>query len=138
MIGKIVDNVAIVKHIYEELLTKGSTQAFLDAFAEDGVMQTTAPEDTPMGGEFRGKEGVARYLALSSELAEIQALEIRDIIAHGDKVILLGYEKARITANGKMFASDWAAVFDMVDGKIARLLVIEDCSELTIACRGLG
>jgi ketosteroid isomerase-like protein len=120
-------------------LSKGSAQAFLDAFAEDGVMQMTAPEDTSMAGEFRGKEGVARYLALSSELAEIQTLEmIRDIIAHGDKVILLGYETARIAANGKVYASDWAAVFDMVDGKIARLLVIEDCSELTIACRGLG
>jgi hypothetical protein len=29
-------------------------------------------------------------------------------------------------------------VFDMVDGKITRLQLIEDCSELTIACRGLG
>jgi ketosteroid isomerase-like protein len=133
-----MDNVAIIKNIYEELLKTGSTQAFVDAFAEDGVMQLTIPRDTPLGGPFRGKAELLRYLALSEEMNEILGLEITDLIAHGDKVILIGHEKLRIRANDTIFESEWVAVFDMVDGKITRLQLIEDCSELTIACRGLG
>jgi ketosteroid isomerase-like protein len=133
-----MNNVAIIKNIYEELMTTGSTQAFVDAFAEDGILQLTIPRDTPMGGAFHGKAELLRYLALSNEMTEILALEVRDIIGQGDKVVLLGHERLRIKTNDKIFASEWAAVFDMVDGRIARLTLIEDCSELTIAYRGLG
>lgn len=41
-------------------------------------------------------------------------------LAKGDKVIVLGYERQRIRETGRVVETDWAMVFVVRDGRIAR------------------
>jgi ketosteroid isomerase-like protein len=95
------DNVAIIKHMYDELLAQGSVQPFIDTFAEDGVLKLTIPQDTPISGEFRGKDGLRTYFERVDQVFASEEIRFDDFIAHGDQVIVLGFERGRVKPTGK-------------------------------------
>jgi ethanolamine utilization protein EutQ len=118
------DPVALLRSIYDPLERgeSGESQRFDDALAEDVVLTTPV-------GEARGKRAVIGYFAKTSETLEFDIfLRPLEYFGDGNRVVQLGDEIFRVKETGATHRADWAWVFDVEDGRITRILAIQDLS----------
>jgi ethanolamine utilization protein EutQ len=118
------DAEAVLRSIYDPLERGESIdfQPFYDAFDEDIVLTTSM-------GEARGKQAVIGYFAKAAETMEFDIF-VRPLQYFGDsnRVVQIGRETFRVKETGKTHEADWAWVYDVEDGRITRILGIEDLS----------
>jgi ketosteroid isomerase-like protein len=129
------DNVGLLKSIFEEVYSTGNIQPLLDHMAEDVVWKVTIPDGTPISGEFRGKQAVAAYFDRLPGIAEFQQLRPPEYVGHGDQVIVLGYEDYTVKKTGKSFRGEYATVTDFDEGRITKMVVIQDLCGIAEAYR---
>jgi ethanolamine utilization protein EutQ len=118
------DPVALLRSIYDPLERGESTdfQPFYDAFDEDVVLTTSK-------GEARGKPAVVGYFSKASETMEFDIfVEPLQYFGDGNRVVQIGREIFGVKETGKTHEADWAWVYDVEDGRITRILGIEDLS----------
>jgi ethanolamine utilization protein EutQ len=118
------DGVALLRSIYDPLERGESDdfQPFYDAFAEDVVLTTAV-------GEVRGKQAVVGYFAQAAKTMEFDIfVRPLEYFGDGNRVVQVGREIFRVKETGKTHEADWAWVYDVEDGRITRILGIEDLS----------
>jgi uncharacterized protein len=71
-------------------------------------------------GTFRGKDEVAKFFASIPEVDEVLVFEPREFISAGDKVTVVGWERAQVRPRGKVFETEWVHIFTTRDGRIVR------------------
>lgn len=64
---------------------------------------------------------------------EIQRFEPREFIAQGDQVVVLGEERMRIKATGRIAENRWVMVFALRDGRIVRFREFDDTAAVAAA-----
>jgi hypothetical protein len=128
------ENLALARDFLDNFSSPRGIELLLDSITEDAVYKLTIPDGTPLSGEFRGREGMKTYFQRTDETVEILELNIH-FYAAGDetRVVAIGDETLRVKKNDRVFFSEWATVFTFRDDKIARILVIEDCSAIAEA-----
>jgi ketosteroid isomerase-like protein len=126
-------NVERMRQLFEEMTRAGSPRPLLDQLAEDAVYKLSVPPGTPLSGEFRGKRAIIDYFGLVDEVLEVLEVHTWDFVDNGRQVIVLGDERFVVRKTGRVCQSEFAFVADFRDGKIARVLVIEDLSSLVEA-----
>jgi ethanolamine utilization protein EutQ len=118
------DPVALLRSIYDPLERGESAdfQPFYDAFDEDIVLTTSM-------GEARGKPAVMGYFSKAAETMEFDIF-VRPLQYFGDgnRVVQVGRETFRVKETGETHEADWAWVYDVEDGRITRILGIQDLS----------
>ena len=118
------DPVALLRSIYDPLERGESAdfQPWYDAFDEDIVLTTSM-------GEARGKQAVIGYFSKAAETMEFDIF-VRPLQYFGDgnRVVQVGRETFRVKETGKTREADWAWVYDFEDGRITRILGIQDLS----------
>jgi ketosteroid isomerase-like protein len=78
-------------------------------------------------GEARGKRAVIGYFAHGAATLEFDPfVRPLEYFAEGNRVVQLGEEIFRVKATGATHRAEWAWVFDVHDGRITRILAIED------------
>jgi ketosteroid isomerase-like protein len=87
----------------------------------------------PFAGTRRGREGVAQFFSLVGETLEFQQFEPREFVGQGDNVVVLGYERNLIKLTGRTFEQEWAHVYTLRDGKIAKHRGFEDTAAYVVA-----
>jgi ethanolamine utilization protein EutQ len=93
-----------------------------DALAEDVVLTTAA-------GEVRGKQAVIGYFRNASATMEFDiSLLPLEYFGDGDRVVQVGRELFRVKESGVTHETDFAWVFDVHDGRITRIVAIQDLS----------
>jgi ketosteroid isomerase-like protein len=116
------DGIALLRGIFDPLERGESSdfQPFHDALAEDAVLTTPV-------GEVRGKQAVIGYFANLAATLEYDIF-VRPLEYYGNhkRVVQLGGEIFRFKATGATHEADWAWVFDVEDGRITRILAIQD------------
>ena len=112
-------NVRVVEGMFASL-TRGDISGVLDRLSEDVEWRIAGPAELPFAGLHRGRDAVARFFRDFAQLAEFETFEPREYLAKGDKVIVFGYERQRIRETGRVVETDWAMVFVVRDGRIAR------------------
>jgi ketosteroid isomerase-like protein len=147
------DNVALARRFWEPFLNTADESAHssdrqqqhrdvLDAFTEDVVCRVVCRDDTPVfGGERRGRQAVVDFFATDyAKAKEHNSLDRpAEFVAGGDRVVMLGAEGYTVTKSGAVVHNkEFAFVMDFRDGRIARLLLIEDLSEWNDAYRHPG
>ena len=80
----------------------------------------------PWAGTRHGRKGVAEFFSLLGETLEFEQFEPREYVAQGDTVVVLGHERSLVKPTGRAFEQEWAHVYTLRDGKIAKGLFIED------------
>ncbi len=118
-------NVDVVREAYEAV-GRGDIPALLDLLTEDVEWTLQAPAVIPFAGTRRGREGVAEFFSLLGETVEFQRFEPREFVAQGDTVAVLGFERNLIKPTGRTFEQEWAHVYTLRDGKIAKHRALED------------
>ena len=127
-------NIELVKRGYEAF-GRGDIPALLDLFADDIEWNSPGPPDLPTAGRRRGRQQVSEFFLAVDQVFEIQQFEPTTFVAQGDVVVVLGTDTARIKATGKVITDDWAHVFTVRNGKVARMQEYIDTSAVVAELR---
>lgn len=121
-----MDNVKIVQDAYAAF-GRGDVAGVL-ANCSAGVewLVPGDPAIVPAAGKRDGVSGVAAFFSTLAESQEVEAFEPRQFVAQGDTVIALGNYRWRIRKTGKSFASDFAHVFTVREGKVVAFRELAD------------
>lgn len=125
-------NVDVVQRTYEAV-GRGDIPAFLDLLTDDVEWTLQGPSVIPFAGTRRGREGVAEFFSLVGETLEFEQFEPREFVAQGDTVVVLGFERNLIKPTGRTFEQEWAHVYTLRDGKIAKVRCFEDTAAYVVA-----
>jgi uncharacterized protein len=130
------ENERVVREMYAAF-GRGDVPAVLDSLAEDVEWRIAGPSELPFAGTHRGRGEVARFFETFGRSAEFEVFEPREFLSRGDTVVVLGHERQRVLATGVVFETDWAMVFTVVGGKIARYRNFVDTHTVAAAHRGV-
>lgn len=128
-------NVQVVRDLFAAF-TRGNVAGVLDTLTEDVEWRLGGPTETTYAGIRHGRDKVAEFFKVLHETSEFEQFDPQEFIAQGDKVVVLGHERQRIKTTGQVVEVDWAMVFTLRDGKIAKFRNYEDTSAGAAAHRG--
>lgn len=125
-------NVPLVQQMYAAF-GKRDIQTLLTLVSDEIDWQILGPPKIAHAGPHRGRDQVRRFFATIAETLEITQFEPREFISQGDKVVVLGYYGGRVKATGRQYASEWAHVFTLRDGKVVKFREYADTANLAAA-----
>jgi ketosteroid isomerase-like protein len=117
------DNLALVKGILDRMLPSGDLRPLLDGLADDVVLTVAMPDDGPDACQGAGKAAVLDYFV---SLVDWFAFWRVTYSSSGARVLVRGDERFTLRPSGLEAHSEFALLFDLRDGLITRLLVVED------------
>ena len=125
-------NTDIVQRTYTAV-GRGDIPAVLDLLTDDVEWTLQGPSRIPFAGTRRGRDGVAEFFTLVGEHLEFEVFEPYAFVAHGDTVVALGHERSRSRSTGSTVVQEWAHVYTLRNGKVARFQAYEDTAALAAA-----
>jgi uncharacterized protein len=69
---------------------------------------------------------LGEFFSLVGENLEFEHFEPREFVAQGDTVVVSGFERSLIKSTERTFEQEWAQVYTLRDGKVAKFLALED------------
>jgi len=117
-----MENTTAVRTAVDQLLA-GNPGPLLDLLADDVELEVADGGDPAGNHTDSGRAAVAGYF---TGLGGLPAFWQMDYTAAGEQVIAWGTERFTLDGCGLEGACEFALVFEMDDGAISRLLVVED------------
>jgi hypothetical protein len=96
---------------------RGDLPGLLALMADDVVWDVPG-EGLPLAGSYRGQEGVASFFHKLGENTEILDFQPREFLADGDRVLVVGWERVKVKATGRVTELDWVMAFTVRNGKV--------------------
>jgi len=113
---------------------RGDIPAVLNALTDDVDWFIPGPPDrVAFSGARRGREQVMQFFITLDATIEFLKFEPRDYVAAGDKVVAFGHNYDRMKSTNRFFDNEWACLFVVRDGKIAKVRMYEDTAAFVIA-----
>lgn len=126
--------IALVQDIFAAFVESGDIAPLLAAVTDDVSFSLTVLPDTPLSGEFRGKDGLQTYFARNAETVETTDFEIEGYLAGGDQVAVVGRETLKVIRSGATHqGSTWVTICTFRGDKIERVRVVENTALLSAA-----
>jgi ketosteroid isomerase-like protein len=126
-------NLQAVQSVYAAF-GRRDISALMEALTDDVEWFLPGPPDVlPFAGMRLGREQVLEFFAVVEATLTFEQFEPREFLAQGDKVVVLGHSRDRMRSTGRVVENEWAAVFTLRDGKIARYQVYEDTAAFVSA-----
>ena len=88
-----------------------------------------------MGRHLRWSRRIADFFKVLGESLETLQFELRDFIAQGNKVVVIGYERGRAKPTGRLYEIEFVHLWSVRDGKISEFWVYTDTAALVEALR---
>jgi ketosteroid isomerase-like protein len=123
------ENISVVQKIYAAFKS-GDIPFILNAVTEDIDWQMLGLKELPHTGPHRGRDQVERFLKEVAAETDIRKFEPREYIAQGDKVVALGFYSGTSRLSGRPIQSEWAMIFTLRNGKVARFREYADTVNL--------
>lgn len=125
-------NLKAVKNVYAAY-DRGDLEAVLAELSPEIVWTNPYPPHVPLAGSFEGHAAFRRFVGLIKETTQSQAFEVRDFVAQGDKVVVLGWERVIARSTGRIYENPWAHVWSFRDGKAVSVRVYGDTAAVGAA-----
>ncbi len=93
-----------------DLFKAGDIESLVGLYTDDATWESPQTENVPHGGKRKGKQQILEFMSLVGENLENLHFEPREIIAQGNKTVVLGDYGWRVKATGKEFTSDFVHV----------------------------
>jgi len=129
-------NLAIAQDLLSRIGQGESPQQVAELFAEN--LEWNIPGDInalPWLGKRHGRQAVITFVERSQELIERKALEVHDILANENRVIIVGALISTYSPNNKDIETPFAISLTISDGVITNFLMLEDSFVVSQACR---
>jgi uncharacterized protein len=111
------ENVQVVKEGYAAF-SRGDIPGLLAQLSQD-IEWHSPGTGLPLSGTYRGHAGVTNFFQKLAQETEILDFETREFIGEGDRVIVVGRERAKIRATNRTVDLEWIMSFTLRDGKVA-------------------
>src|SRR5690349_18651732 len=99
----------------------GDVPTMLSGMADDIKWNSHYPEAVPIGGLWRGHDGVVKLLTAIGENLDVHQFAITEFLAQGNKVAVLGFEEATVKPTGRSYRNEWVHVWTIQDGKVVAI-----------------
>ncbi|MDQ3968134.1 MAG: nuclear transport factor 2 family protein [Thermoproteota archaeon] len=129
------ENIGIVKQLYDAY-KRHDISSVLDMFTDDAVLHGPAPAGVlTWGGIYDGRGRIAEFFKALGESLEPHQFELRDFIAQGNKVVVLGYQRGRAKHTGRPYDIEFVHLWSVRDGGFTEFRVFNDTAALAEALR---
>jgi ketosteroid isomerase-like protein len=129
------ENIGIVKRLYDAY-KRHDISSVLDMFTDDAVLHGPAPAGVlPWGGIYDGRGRIADFFKALGESLEPHQFELRDFIAQGNKVVVLGYQRGLAKPTGRPYEIEFVHLWSVRDGRFTEFRVFNDTAALAEALR---
>jgi uncharacterized protein len=115
------ENLEIVQRGYKAF-TEGDISTLLNLLADDvdwnfpptyaGIPWAQHP--------WRGRDGVMQATKMLTDYLEFQVFQPDEFIVGSDSVVVLGHERCRVKATGRIVEAKWTQIFTLRDSRISR------------------
>lgn len=112
---------------------RGDQEALLALVADD-IEWIIPGEDWPLAGTRHGRAGLADLLETASKSIETST-EVREFVAQGDRVLVVGVAQGKIKTTNKTFKDDWVFAITVRNGKVANIREYIDTQALARAAQ---
>ena len=120
--------------VFYQLFVSGKIAELLERFVDpDSVLDNPLPDPIPFGGLFKGRQGFATYVQGIGAAIEIEQFEIDEILAEGDRVVVLGRETSRVLRTDKRYTMSWVHVLTVRNGRVQHLREYNDTAAMAAA-----
>lgn len=130
----IQENKQLVMRGYEQFKNR-DIQGLMGNFADDIEWLSPESDYIPFSGSHRGKSEVADYFMKLDQFQEAEQFEPNEIIAEGDKVVVIGQSRWKVKSTGKTYDNPWVHVFTVKDGLTVRFEQFNDTAAAEAAFR---
>lgn len=127
------DNSNFIHSLYDAF-KRGEMKTILDSL--DPSIEWASNGDAkiiPWGGRRSGVAGVASFFKSLADNLDFEIFEPRDFFDAGDTAIVIGRTRARLKRQGGVFDCEWAHVFTVKNGKLARFREFYDTAAIVDA-----
>jgi uncharacterized protein len=107
----------VVGSIYDAF-ARADIPALLSALDEE--IDWRVPENLPHGGHFTGRDGVAQFFQSIGDRWESLTVDVEDVIAGGDRVVVLASIHGQLRATGEDTGYTAAHIWTLRDGRPLR------------------
>jgi len=111
------ENTKLAGQMYETF-NAGDIESFLNLFSDDVAWHSPEIENVPLNGKLSGRENLAEFISSLDDYEEFLKMEPTEFISQGDKVVVLGNFLCRSKTTNKQYATDFAHIVTVADGKI--------------------
>jgi uncharacterized protein len=119
------ENIKLAERAYQTFIA-GDAEGFLNLFSDDVSWNAPEIENVPLNVKFSGRDNLTALLSDLDNHEEFLKMEPTEFIAQGDKVVVLGNFVARSKQTNNEYATDFAHIFTVRDGKIVGFLEFFD------------
>ncbi|WP_296744563.1 nuclear transport factor 2 family protein [Mesorhizobium sp.] len=88
----------------------------------------------PWAGRWVGKSGVSQFYATLRRETVNERFDVRDVLAKGNRVVILGELATRVKRTGKLIECEFVFEFVVENGLITRFRPYEDSEAVAKAC----
>ena len=130
------ENLRLAQQFLEKISSGATAHEIADLFTPD--LDWNIPGDSgvlPWGGHKTGRDAISDFIRDTQIMIERVSLDIEEVLASGDRAVILGHLKTRINVTGKLIESAFAIVLTFSGGKIASFLMLEDSFATSKAAR---
>jgi uncharacterized protein len=127
-------NTRTVQEIYAAF-GKGDVPFILNTLADQFEWVHAGPPTIPWAKTRHTHEEVGEFFEVLGRTLEFQQFEPRTYVAQGDKVVALGYFRARSKSTGRSFEEHWAMEWTFQDGKVTGYRAYDDTAAIAAALR---
>jgi uncharacterized protein len=113
-------NIETTKRGYE-FFKRGDVPSLIKEIVDDDCTWIGAgpKEKLPWAGQFKGKQGVANFFSQVAQHLDFTDFTPREMVEHGDTVVVIGTSSARMKNTGKAIQNEWVHVIKYKQGKLA-------------------
>lgn len=119
---------------YYGAIHAGDFGALFDLLADDCVIEYYGPKEIPFAGIFKGKEKCKIFFGHVAEDVVIKDFRQVEFIASDDKVAVTGHLTLEFNETKRIYASEYAHVITVRDGKIVRFRDFQDSAKAAYVC----
>jgi len=110
---------------------KGDIETVLANMTDDFTWY--APGPAPFAGQRRGRDEMRNFFTETVRWVQIDQFDVDEILADGDKVVVLGQQRATVRETGRHFETRWAHVYTLRNGKVSAGQVFTDTDAIASA-----
>lgn len=110
----------VVGKMYEAF-GKGDMDGLKLTVSDNSIWVYEGPKEIPYTGTYNGKDGAVNFISNIFSNVEILDFKVNKMVADGNTVVVLGFEKQKIKKNGKILEQNWVQVYTVENGLITRM-----------------
>ncbi len=126
-------NVQIVKDFFAAI--SSGDEERLVALIDEDIEWIIPGVNWPLAGTHRGRTGVADAFRKAAKEVPFSYPQPPEFVAQGDRVIVIGFAKGKITATNKTFEDHFVFAITLRDGKLLKIREYVDTQALAHAAQ---